>query len=409
MWYSLSQNSDLGHVPMPNTAPAAVTLADRTVTTRRGSRLLPSPASRVDLAIRLRQFERTVAAHSQRADWFAEVFRGAHESLDSRRVAEHVAARMAGWMPLASWSLYALDAGTRVPVLLAASQHIDGVQDSLAALAAESMRESQDVFVPNLRARDRKAPARAALAWALHARGRTVGALVGLDAARSTALPAEAQWRETASLLLDPIALALDNALRLERAERLAVTDDLTQLYNSRFLADALKREVKRADRGRRRLSLLFLDLDEFKRVNDTWGHLVGSRALVEFGRVIRRSVRETDVVARFGGDEFAVILPDTPRLGAVAVADRIRERVRRRRFSVDDHEFLRLAVSIGVSSLSPSITTAEALLHAADKAMYEAKGEGGNRICVAKPPRGAGRATRTRTARTRAGEETRR
>lgn len=394
---------------MPNTAPVAGTFPAWSSSASGSARLPPSPASRVDLAIRLRQFERTVIAQSQRADWFAEVFRAAHESLEPKRVAEHVVARMAGWMPLASWNIYTPDAVKREPALLASTQTVEGTQEALAALAAESIHASRDLFVPNLRTRGRRTPARAALAWALHARGRTVASIVGLDATPSAALPADASWREAAALLLDPMALALDSALRLDHAERLAVTDELTQLYNARFLGEALKREVKRADRGRHRLSLLFLDLDEFKSVNDRWGHLVGSRALVEFGRVIRRSVRETDVVARFGGDEFAVILPDTPRIGAVAVAERIRDRVRRHRMTLEDGTFLRLAVSIGVSALTPTVKTAEALLHAADAAMYDAKGEGGNRICVAKPVRTAGRATRTRTARTRAGEEKRR
>ena len=120
----------------------------------------------------------------------------------------------------------------------------------------------------------------------------------------------------------------------MQRAEALSVTDDLTQLYNSRYLSQVLRRETKRASRSGRPLSLLFIDLDGFKSINDTHGHLFGSRALVEAAGVIRASARETDVVARFGGDEFALVLPDTGSDGAVFVGERIRERIAA-------HEFL--------------------------------------------------------------------
>ena len=100
-------------------------------------------------------------------------------------------------------------------------------------------------------------------------------------------------------MLLEPAAVALDNALLLKRAEALSVTDDLTHLYNSRYLNQVLRRETKRASRSGRPLSLLFIDLDGFKAINDTHGHLYGSRALVEAAAVIRGSARETDVAFR--------------------------------------------------------------------------------------------------------------
>src|SRR5207245_4952039 len=108
---------------------------------------------------------------------------------------------------------------------------------------------------------------------------------------------------------------------------------DLTQLHNSRYLNLVLRREIKRASRSRRPLSLLFIDLDGFKSINDGYGHLRGSRALVEAAAVIRGSARETDVVSRFGGDEFALVLPETGGDGAFAVGERIRERIAAHRF----------------------------------------------------------------------------
>ena len=151
-----------------------------------------------------------------------------------------------------------------------------------------------------------------------------------LDRAPSATRAAVCARRRSTALLagIEPGAIALENALRVQRAEALSVTDDLTQLYNSRYLSQVLRRETKRASRSGRPLSLLFVDLDGFKSINDTHGHLFGSRALVEAASVIRASARETDMVARFGGDEFALILPDTGSEGAAAVGERVRDRI---------------------------------------------------------------------------------
>jgi diguanylate cyclase (GGDEF)-like protein len=184
--------------------------------------------------------------------------------------------------------------------------------------------------------------------------------------------------------VLEAPGIALDNALAFQRADALSVTDDLTQLYNSRYLNQALRRETKRALRGKRSLSVLFLDLDGFKGVNDSHGHLLGSKALVEAAGVVRACARETDVVARFGGDEFSVVLPETSSEGAVAVAERIRDRLRAHRFLKSDGLAMRLTASIGVATLPDVAETAEELLRAADTAMYRVKASGKDGVLVA-------------------------
>jgi diguanylate cyclase (GGDEF)-like protein len=188
-------------------------------------------------------------------------------------------------------------------------------------------------------------------------------------------------------MLLEPASVALDNALLLKRAEALSVTDDLTHLYNSRYLNTVLRRETKRASRSGRPLSLLFIDLDGFKTVNDTHGHLCGSRALVEAAAVIRNSARETDVVARFGGDEFALVLPDTGGEGAFAVGERIRERLAAYSFLAADRLDVRLTASVGVATLPDVAASSEELMRAADKAMYAVKESGKNGIQAAIAP----------------------
>jgi diguanylate cyclase (GGDEF)-like protein len=227
--------------------------------------------------------------------------------------------------------------------------------------------------------------AAAAMGFPLECRGRTIGALIAIDRVPSARQPRFSPATEAAFLAaLETGALALDNALRVQRAEALSVTDDLTQLYNSRYLSQVLRRETKRASRSSRPLSLLFIDLDGFKAINDTHGHLFGSRALVEAAGVIRASARETDVVARFGGDEFALVLPDTGSDGALYVGERIRERIAAHRFLERDGLNISLTASVGVASLPDVSMTAEGLIQAADQAMYWIKDHGKNGIRVA-------------------------
>src|SRR6202011_564681 len=145
-----------------------------------------------------------------------------------------------------------------------------------------------------------------------------IGALVGLDRQPSAREPRLTQGMlQAVRILLEPASVALDNALLLKRAEALSVTDDLTHLYNSRYLNLVLRRETKRASRNGRPLRNLFIELHGFKSVKVTHGHLFGSRALVEAAAVIRGSARNTDVVTLFGGDERPFVLPDTCGEGA--------------------------------------------------------------------------------------------
>jgi diguanylate cyclase (GGDEF)-like protein len=226
------------------------------------------------------------------------------------------------------------------------------------------------------------------LAFPLMSRDACVAALIAADAGISSREPrlAPATMREL-RVLLEPAATALDKTLLLKRAEALSVTDDLTHLYNSRYLNQVLRRETKRSARNGRPLSLLFLDLDGFKTINDTHGHLSGSRALVEAARVIRGGARETDVVARFGGDEFALVLPDTGQAGALAVAERIRDRIAAHSFLATDGLVLSLTASIGVATLPDVTSSADGLVQAADAAMYEVKARGKNGIQAGEVP----------------------
>jgi diguanylate cyclase (GGDEF)-like protein len=259
--------------------------------------------------------------------------------------------------------------------------------DSAAQAVGAWVMRSGEVYSSANLGLDRRitdAASAAAVGFPLACRGRTIGALVAVDRTPSKSAPRFAPATIAALLAgIEPGAIALENALRVQRAEALSVTDDLTQLYNSRYLSQVLRRETKRASRSGRPLSLLFVDLDGFKSINDTHGHLFGSRALVEAASVIRASARETDMVARFGGDEFALILPDTGSEGAVSVGERVRERIAAFRFLQGDGLSIHLTVSVGVATLPDVAASADALIQSADEAMYWVKEHGKNGIHV--------------------------
>lgn len=175
--------------------------------------------------------------------------------------------------------------------------------------------------------------------------------------------------------LAAPLAAALSNVARIAEAERLSQTDDLTKLHNARFLRQCLISEIKRARRYRSAVSALFFDLDDFKQVNDRHGHLVGSHVLVELAAVILRSVRDTDIIARYGGDEFVVILPETPAGAAERVAERMRSGIASHTFTGGRSSLrLRLTASFGVAAFPEHAQSPQQLVLAADTAMYLAK-----------------------------------
>jgi two-component system cell cycle response regulator len=169
-----------------------------------------------------------------------------------------------------------------------------------------------------------------------------------------------------------------------ERLEQLASTDALTQTLNRRALMDRLSAEMDRARRYEHSLALLMIDLDHFKSVNDTYGHLVGDDVLREVGQFLVRDVRTVDIVARYGGEEFVILLPEQGEEGAVAIAERLRQRIAEVPFvRTAGGDGLRLTVSIGVA-IFPSLDVAapDDLLESADEALYRAKANGRNLVC---------------------------
>jgi diguanylate cyclase (GGDEF)-like protein len=154
----------------------------------------------------------------------------------------------------------------------------------------------------------------------------------------------------------------------------MAFVDSLTDLYNGRYLDTVLDKNIAEADRLETPFSLLFLDLDYFKEVNDAYGHLTGGKVLIEISRILTSKVRDGDVVIRYGGDEFTVVLPRTDSPEARDVAERIRRAIKEHVFLGREGGSIRLTASIGVATYPNDAKTREDLLDQADRAMYRGK-----------------------------------
>lgn len=249
--------------------------------------------------------------------------------------------------------------------------------------------EGRPVLVPSRLEEDperaaAEPPARTAVAVPLVRGSSTIGVL----ALYGRTLPDPFNEDDAATLVsfAGQASVAIENVLLHQEAERLSLTDGLTGVWNRRFLQLQLQKEIDRAKRFGRPLSLLLVDIDRFKDTNDEHGHLVGDEVLVE---VVRRVVDSTrgniDVVARFGGEEFVALLPETPREGARVVAEKVRQAISLRPIEAEGvpgglHE----TVSVGVASYPEDGTTVDALLRAADRAMYRAKEAGRDRVELA-------------------------
>ncbi len=187
-----------------------------------------------------------------------------------------------------------------------------------------------------------------------------------------------------ADFLAKQFSLSFHNANKYLEAKELAYVDDLTKLYNTRYLDFALDREIRRCDRFKSVFSVLFIDLDHFKAVNDNHGHLVGSQLLVEVAEVIQRCVREIDTVVRYGGDEYTILLVNTDVVGARYVAERIRKAIEQGPYAVLEGLDVKISACIGVAAYPEHASSATAIINLADKAMYQGKRGSRNSVYIA-------------------------
>ena len=214
---------------------------------------------------------------------------------------------------------------------------------------------------------------RSVLCAPLISRNRVVG-VVELINKKSRTRKFSIRDLKTLLALLGPIAVSLHNALLFQEKEKLVITDDLTKLYNNRHIHQSLTEMIETYKKRKKKFSVIFLDLDGFKSVNDRYGHLVGGKTLVEIGKIIFNTVRKQDIVARYGGDEFVVIMPQTEETEAYAIAERIRQAIRSFDFQKVMRKQIRLSASLGISVFPQHAENLIELIQKADQAMYRVK-----------------------------------
>lgn len=186
--------------------------------------------------------------------------------------------------------------------------------------------------------------------------------------------------KEKFVILAQQFSLTLRRIQLYEEVEKTALTDSLTEIYNRRYLMQRMLEEIERANKKKSKVSIFMIDVDYFKRINDEFGHLTGDQVLVLIAQIIKANTREIDIVGRYGGEEFCIVLPDTDKEGALLAAERIRGAVATTPLKVYDAQ-LKVTVSIGIATFPKDGLQISELIDRADHALYKAKEHGRNRI----------------------------
>lgn len=192
----------------------------------------------------------------------------------------------------------------------------------------------------------------------------------------------EEQDKDKFHILCQQFLLGMKRALLYQRVQELAVTDSLTNVFSRRYLLERFNEEIERSKKFKYNFAFLMADIDHFKDYNDRYGHLVGDAILREISRAIKENIRQIDLVGRYGGEEFSVILTETNKEEAELAAERIRQAIERRKVRVYDED-LQVTISIGVAIFPSDGSGAQALIEKADEALYRAKQTGRNRVCI--------------------------
>lgn len=314
-----------------------------------------------------------------------------HESLDASDVVARAMSLLPGLIEADSWAIFLkAEQADRLELVrainasaLPAGPFVD-LAEAASPLAVAANERRAVIIAPTAAART--AEGGAMLCLPLTVGHRLIGAVQATrnGGGYTAGEGFSGEEERVAELICGSVARALANAIDYHNATRQTLIDDLTRLYNVRYLYQTLENEIRRARRYGSAVSVVFMDLDGFKRVNDVHGHRAGSMTLTEVAEVIMLAVRESDFVARYGGDEFVIMLPETSARRAVQMAERVRSQIASHRFDGGVGADIYLTASFGVASFPEHATESEKLIELADAAMYEAKQRNKNNVRLA-------------------------
>ncbi|HEY6000560.1 MAG TPA: sensor domain-containing diguanylate cyclase [bacterium] len=366
------------------------------------SELLPEPPGESRLArsarnaLRWRSLSRQLQEKEQELASVEEIGRTIISSLELQTVLNIIMEKTRELVQAESWSLLLAEEGDGgVQLSVAAGEGADRTRTGATVRPGEGIagwvaREGKPVVVEDV-ANDPRwcgleqaygTGARSVLCVPLETRGRVLGVIEVVNKKGGEGF--SQRDLSLVTRLAGFAAIAIENARLYQQTKQLTFTDELTRLYNTRFFTQYLDAEVKRCRRYRGHVSVIFLDLDHFKLVNDRHGHLMGSQLLREVADVLRRGVRDVDIVARYGGDEFIVILPETKLEAAAFVAERLRQAMNEHVFLADQGHAAHLTASFGVASFPETCSSEEELIRLADQAMYRVKNRTRNGVYLA-------------------------
>ena len=210
------------------------------------------------------------------------------------------------------------------------------------------------------------------------------GKIIGMISAQSYSPQAYTQDdQELLEMLANHAAITFENSRLFAQSQKLASTDFLTTIYNRRRFFELAEREFKRATRFERPLAMIMLDVDDLKKVNDSYGHLAGDRTLYEIAKICLYELRDVDIFGRYGGDEFIVLLPETTPAQATSIAERVRVEIQNAKITLSNNAVITATISLGVVSLDASSGSLSILIERADQALYKSKQSGRNQVNV--------------------------